>query len=232
MSLFIAIPCYGGMIHAECMTSVVELIRSTGLVGELRLLPSDSLVPRARNLLVSQFLASSCDRLLFIDSDIVFRPDDVVNLLSHGKDCVGGLYPMKMPGPLVFCCNGFPDQPPQFEEPNLLHVRYVGTGFLCLTRTVFERIAARWPEDFYTPDENTDQASTYDWFKVGVVNGRYLSEDYYFCERWNQLGGKVFVDARVTLGHIGRVLFPLKPNPTPTPMPPPMPTPSAHVHAL
>ena len=34
-------------------------------------------------------------------------------------------------------------------------------------------------------------------------NGRYLSEDYAFCRRWQAIGGKVFVDARSRLAHQG-----------------------------
>ena len=34
-------------------------------------------------------------------------------------------------------------------------------------------------------------------------NGRYLSEDYAFCRRWQSVGGKVFIDARSRLTHQG-----------------------------
>ncbi len=33
--------------------------------------------------------------------------------------------------------------------------------------------------------------------------GRYLSEDYAFCRRWQALGGKVHVDTRSRLAHQG-----------------------------
>jgi FkbM family methyltransferase len=40
--------------------------------------------------------------------------------------------------------------------------------------------------------------------------GRYLSEDWYFCQRWLDLGGEIFGHARVMLRHCGSVVFPLK----------------------
>ena len=34
-------------------------------------------------------------------------------------------------------------------------------------------------------------------------NGRWLSEDYAFCRRWQAVGGTVHVDARSRLAHQG-----------------------------
>ena len=39
---------------------------------------------------------------------------------------------------------------------------------------------------------------------------RYLSEDWYFCQRWLDLGGDVLVDTRIILQHIGTAIFPLQ----------------------
>lgn len=39
--------------------------------------------------------------------------------------------------------------------------------------------------------------------------GRYLSEDWFFCQRWLELGGEVWGDCCVALKHIGPVVFPL-----------------------
>jgi hypothetical protein len=36
---------------------------------------------------------------------------------------------------------------------------------------------------------------------------RYLSEDYAFCRRWQQMGGKIYADCMTTLGHIGNLRF-------------------------
>lgn len=37
--------------------------------------------------------------------------------------------------------------------------------------------------------------------------GRYLSEDYAFCRRWRDLGGKVFVDTQSKLAHHGTFTY-------------------------
>ena len=38
-------------------------------------------------------------------------------------------------------------------------------------------------------------------------NRRYLSEDYAFCRRWQQIGGKIYADCGTTLGHVGNLPF-------------------------
>ena len=36
---------------------------------------------------------------------------------------------------------------------------------------------------------------------------RYLSEDYAFCRRWQQMGGQIFADVMTVLGHVGNIRF-------------------------
>ena len=36
---------------------------------------------------------------------------------------------------------------------------------------------------------------------------RYLSEDYAFCRRWQQLGGEIWLDPLVKLDHVGHYTF-------------------------
>jgi len=40
-----------------------------------------------------------------------------------------------------------------------------------------------------------------------VREGRYYSEDWTFCENWRDLGGKVYIDKRILLKHVGTYIF-------------------------
>jgi hypothetical protein len=42
---------------------------------------------------------------------------------------------------------------------------------------------------------------------VDPDSGRYLSEDYAFCRRWRDMGGKIWVDLDCKLMHLGQHLF-------------------------
>ncbi|WP_250519544.1 hypothetical protein [Caballeronia sp. NCTM1] len=80
------------------------------------------------------------------------------------------------------------------------------TGFMCIRRAVLETMIARMPELRYEPDAPPDSplhGYCHRFFDVVVEpeTGRYLSEDYAFCRRWRDSGGKVYVDARSTLEH-------------------------------
>lgn len=117
----------------------------------------------------------------------------------------------------------------------------MGTGFLLVKRTVFERmIAAHGREIGYISDAT--KRPEFDFWSVGgyetpddgnfiynpellaevmafglseddakqVLRRRYLSEDWYFCQRWLGLGGEVWGDTRVILKHIGIATYPLR----------------------
>ena len=53
---------------------------------------------------------------------------------------------------------------------------------------------------FLEPNENE---FAYALFDCAVENGHYLSEDWLFCNRWTNLGGKIFIDVSINLTHTG-----------------------------
>ena len=114
----------------------------------------DPSVERARNVLTANFLATDCTHLLFIDSDIAFTPRDVMRVISHDEDVVGGIYPLKtMDRDVKWCGNGLGDSSSnggagvpasrsEVRPDGLQEVGCIGTGFMCLARRVFKKIIA------------------------------------------------------------------------------------------
>lgn len=97
--LFVATPMYGGMNHGLFMKSCLDL---QNLLTQYRIeikfsfIFNESLITRARNYLVDEFLyRSNSTHLLFIDSDISFNPQDVVAMMALDKDIIGAPYPKK-----------------------------------------------------------------------------------------------------------------------------------------
>ena len=187
----------------------------------------DPSVERARNVLTANFLATDCTHLLFIDSDIAFSPRDVARIVSHDEEVVGGIYPLKtMDREVQWCGNqlgmapdaaaveGGPGTMPGAVRPDgLQEVGCIGTGFLCIARSVFEKMMEmdggkiRYEQDW--PPHRQEFAF---WRQtVREVNGRrrFLTEDWNFCYRWRELGGTVFADTQVVLRHAGRAVWPL-----------------------
>lgn len=165
----------------------------------------DSLVPRARNRLSAAFLKTDCTHLLFVDSDQLFRSSQVARLLSHNVPVVAGFIPKKQEK-LQWVCNHHPDS--ATDENGLRRMRHMGSGFMLVRRDVFERMREALPEIRYKPDESDDKEE-WDFWSVGVKNGSYLSEDWFFCERCHDLGIPVYGDTHVAIEHLGEVAYPL-----------------------
>lgn len=179
--LFIATPMYGGMANGLYMKSCLDLqalLLSYGVETRFSFLFNESLITRARNYLVDEFLRSGYTHLLFIDSDIHFEPMDVVALIALDKDIIGAPYPKKdinwknvflsaekviknkvenfnpaelssVIGSYVF--NAVPGTR-EFNVAEPLEVLEIGTGFMMIKRHVFDKFKEAYPNLNYKPD--------------------------------------------------------------------------------
>lgn len=212
--VFVALPIYGMAPWQFTSCFVKELIQNQPCALEISPLVGDSLVSRARNTLSALFLKSDCTHLLFIDSDLVYSSEHIKRLISHDKDVVCGFYPKKQDGPLEWVCNAKLEGA-ETDENGLTEVRYMGTGFMLVKRCVFDRMIGRYGDQIsYHPDSKPEETE-WDFWSVGVHQSpdgfrRYLSEDWFFCQRWLELGGKVYGDTKIILKHVGQAVYPLQ----------------------
>ena len=98
--IFVATPCYGGMLTTNyfesCMGLMAECIRKQiGL--QFATIGNESLVTRARNTLVQLFMDDEKEytHLMFIDADIGFDPKTIFRMLDMDKEVVASIYPRK-----------------------------------------------------------------------------------------------------------------------------------------
>lgn len=94
----------------------------------------------------------------------------------------------------------------------IIPVHDAGTGFMIIKREVFNKIIKAYPEIVYYFDKDMTvpkkQRKMYAFFDTSIdEDGRYLSEDYTFCRRWQKLGGEIYLDINVVLDHTGTYVF-------------------------
>ena len=210
MSLLISTPCYGGMCTTEYLQSCLylkESLTQQGLKHDFLITTNESLVTRARNACVAKFLQTDYERLMFIDADISFHPDDVAKLWNLDVDVAVGAYRMKRPGTSVtaWVKEGNLDlvKVATLKEPT--PVEYAGTGFMMIKRKVFETLKSE--KNYH---EEGSLGDCWAFFDTGVIDDGqgpfYCSEDYWFCREWRK-HGKILLDPSITLGHVGRQVY-------------------------
>ena len=198
-----ATPCYGSQIFRPCFESYWQLretLLRNNIEHELNLGYRESLITRARSEMARTFLVESdLDRLMWIDADIEFTPDDVAKLWNLDADVAVGIYPQKfLPVVYAVWVNG--KQDPDLDAlPNPCEVDFAGTGFMMIKRRALERMIEAHPELEY----RGVNGPTYHLFGEMLTEGHHLSEDYAFCHRWRALGGTILADTSVRLVHHG-----------------------------
>lgn len=88
-------------------------------------------------------------------------------------------------------------------ENNLLVVKHIPTGFMMIKRNVFEQMKDRFDIMYKSVEDNGNDREFYAFFDCCIRNERYLSEDWFFCDRWKQMGGIIYVVPDIALKHTG-----------------------------
>jgi len=212
--VLVGFPCYDNRSEVDITQELFGAVHDPEcVVSGIQFYNGDSLIPRGRNKIVKMFLETDCKYLMFIDSDIKFDRWMINKLRSYNKGIVGGIY-LKKTLPYQPVMNAYLG-----EEDGLTVMREIGTGFMMIRRDVFGAFRYMWPEHDYINDTDEQEGIYHDWFKTGVYRdpgsdprkpGRYLSEDYYFCQEAAQLGYKTYLDRNILTMHVGKMTYPTK----------------------
>jgi len=153
--------------------------------------------------MAAEAIADGFENLFWIDSDILFNPDDVPRLIKHGLPVVGAIYSKKADP--AFACKCLPGEHSVTfgESGGLFEVQYLATGFLLTRRCVYEAMRTLLPRCFH--DRKTVELYPYfaHEYAESSCGKLFLTEDYSFCERARRCQFKVMADTSVRLGHLG-----------------------------
>jgi len=225
--LFVATPMYGGQNNGLYMKACLDLqgiCMQNGIEIRFSFLFNESLITRARNYLVDEFIRSGYTHLLFIDSDIHFDPQDILALIALNKDIIGAPYPKKSinwknialamvrdpavaPGVLDTLVGDYVFNPvpgtKQFTVTEPLEVMEIGTGFMMIKREVFDKFKNAYPKQNYKPDHvgqaNFDGSRYIHAYFDTVIDNGYTYDDLYALIVRSSLGETVSEDAKKML---------------------------------
>jgi hypothetical protein len=207
LHLHIGIPCYGGMVSEPTMTSLLRFVllaHRYGLHWSLDTMVNESLITRGRNNLMAKMMTNEkATHFMFIDADIRFQPESILQMLSYDKEVIAGLYPKKSI-PTNYVINLLPQTKIQGD---IFTVDTAGTGFLIFRREVYEKLIAAHPETKYVDDVGLGKQYEHMMYAIFDCKiderGHYLSEDWLFCRRWQAVGGEIWAHRKTLLNHIG-----------------------------
>ena len=225
--LFIATPCFGCQVAHTYASSIIALQAECAMRGvavHFEFIGNESLVERARNILTARFLETDSTHLMFIDADIGFSPEAVFKLLDFDKAVVSAVYPKKaINWPLVEAkLQAGSDEPirqmgldfniniigqEESKEGDFVRVLDTATGFLMIKRHVIEEMYEKFRDELFAVNDlqghNIKDYVAIFACMIDPVTKRFLSEDYAFCRRYQQLGGDIWACTKTELSHTG-----------------------------
>lgn len=145
------------------------------------------------------------DVMMWIDSDIVFKPDDFFNILESPHDVTAGLYLMESMNEFAVVRNWDKDyfakhgqfkflRPEDIEgAPHYMPVSYAGMGWMAIRKGVVEDLKYPW---FFSPLEVITES---------IIDMN--SEDVGFCKALAVAGHPVYVDTKIRVGHQKKLII-------------------------
>lgn len=201
-------PCYDGRIDVWYCNALMNTIKM-GIERGIEITPMwvsfDALLQRARNDTIHIALESEQDDLVWIDSDIEWKPEDFFKLLDYPVDVVGGTY-RKKGDKEEYVLRQLAITPPD-SQTGLLLVDGLGTGFVRFSKLAMQHL---WDvsKPYMDPKDDKERRMIFD-VVIETVGGidQMVSEDIHAFNKLKNGGFKIWLDPNITCNHIGPYKF-------------------------
>lgn len=194
-----------GAYRIETVKALLET-KGSGIVEYFALKQHGPYLDTGRNAIIESFLEQGQDWLVFFDSDIVWQPPQIEQLVESAdpqtRPVVSGVYFSPLLDEVKPILYRWVDG--QFQQltkqdlddapDDLVQVDACGAGFLAIHRDLLLKMQNEFPPP--TP-----------WFAEVPVNGIQCGEDLTFCARLAKMGVPVYANRAVTVGHIKQMMF-------------------------
>lgn len=153
-----------------------------------------SLIYQARNNLAKQAVEAECDKVLWLDSDMVFNSKLLMNLLELDCDFATAVYFRRVP----------PFSPTLFRTLDIDGEKCTWTEYTELPDKPFQVAGCGFGGVLMSTDVIMSVQSRYGncFAPIGGVG-----EDLAFCWRARQCGYDIICDPRIEMGHVGHTVI-------------------------
>lgn len=153
--------------------------------------------------MLGKALRWGADKIVFLDDDVSWRPEDLVAIIQAEGQVVAGTYRFKceeetyMGKPYV----GERGHPIVRATDGAVRMHCIPAGFMRVNRSVVDAIWDRYP---WLRIRGEDGIKNVDLFNHGAFNGIWFGEDYAFCRRCIEMEIDVWCLPNMDIDHNGR----------------------------
>ena len=219
--VYVATPCYDSM-RVETCVSLLDTFSALGKHGIECKFKSvkTSLVTHGRNLLTAGFLNSGLDHMLFVDTDVEFKPEAIMRMLVTKKDIICTPYRVKNePEKLEYAVKFKDAKDIKILPWDIVEIEEGPAGLMLIHRRVFERLMRERPElkikfdkptrkkmneEIGAADDAIDKYMYNFWDTTFCLeDGEWKGEDLSFCNLATDAGFKVYANLDSETTHHG-----------------------------
>jgi hypothetical protein len=203
--VMVATPTYNGTVsvpYADSLLNSIILGSKDEIIIRPLYLSHQAVIQYARNELLDLFIESDFDEMIFIDSDQAWLPEDLLKLINSDKDLIGA--------PVIRKSNfesynvKSVNRSLEVDSDGCLEVDAVGTGILKISRKCAEQVSELSKKYYLDAVDKFFRMA----FEIGInEDGLTVSEDNMFCQKWQSLGGKVYIDTSINPFHLGDTVW-------------------------
>lgn len=213
--IFVVVPAFGQMISASTFMAVSALQAALASKSIQAAVTTFSFpdIAELRSIFTTIWYDTmpDTDSILWVDADMAFAPDLVLDMMLFGEPVVGTLYRQRN-AEISWAGSGTGSATTE-RRGNFVLVEGVGMGCTLIRREVITRILAAFPDLIdmrirMHPAFKLLQSAGVTrllrvFEKLDIPDRGLVSEDLSFCIRWNRVGGQVWANIGHRISHVG-----------------------------